>query len=498
MPRRSLLLGASAGALSLALPRRASAAGGPSIAIVGGGIAGLACALHLADKNVNATVYEASGRVGGRMFTNTGNYFGGQIAEWGGELIDTGHKTVRKLAQRFGLPLDDLLAAQAPGSEDTYRFFDAYYPKAQADIDFEPVFDAVVADEAGAPFPTLFDDFTASGEILSGTSVYDWIESRVPGGHTSPLGQILDAAYNIEYGADTTDQSALNLIYLLAFQPAPVAFSAFGESDERFHIRGGNQQLPAAIADHLGIGTAVKLDHTLKKIKQTPACRYELTFKKGSTTVVKTVDYVVLALPFAVLRDIDYSQADFDDLKDTAIQELGRGHNGKTQLQFSQRKWKQSGPWPGVSNGSTYSDTGYQASWEATRAQSGTAGILVAYSGGSVTDALSATTPFATATNAGVAQDAALTAGRLNPVFPGIQALWNGKAIQSIPHKSPLFKASYSYYRVGQYTEFAGYEGARQGGVLFAGEHTSTDFQGFMEGGAVEGVRAAKELLALI
>jgi monoamine oxidase len=38
----------------------------------------------------------------------------------------------------------------------------------------------------------------------------------------------------------------------------------------------------------------------------------------------------------------------------------------------------------------------------------------------------------------------------------------------------------------------------RQGSVLFCGEHTSIDFQGFMEGGASEGRRAARELANLI
>ena len=36
----------------------------------------------------------------------------------------------------------------------------------------------------------------------------------------------------------------------------------------------------------------------------------------------------------------------------------------------------------------------------------------------------------------------------------------------------------------------------RQGNILFAGEHCSLDFQGFMEGGAAEGARAAGEILA--
>ena len=83
-------------------------------------------------------------------------------------------------------------------------------------------------------------------------------------------------------------------------------------------------------------------------------------------------------------------------------------------------------------------------------------------------------------------------------MFPGLRAAWNGRATQSIPHKAPEFKASYAYFRVGQYLAFAGYEGVTLGGVFFCGEHTSPDFQGFMEGGASEGERAAKELVRTI
>jgi monoamine oxidase len=420
------------------------------------------------------------------------------VAEWGGELIDTGHRTIRQLARRFGLRLDDLLEAQPRGSEDTYRFFDAYYPKAQADADFGPVFDAVVADEESAPFPTTFDEFTPEGRELDRTSVYEWIETRVPGGHESPLGMLLDTAYAIEYGADTTDQASLNLIYLLAFQPEPSGLSIFGESDERFHIRGGNQQLPEAMAGHLGMGDAVATGHELLRLRETAAGRYRLTFQRGSSTSDVTADYVVLAIPFAVLRHLDTSGAGFDALKRRAIEEQGRGNNGKIQLQFSSRHWAQRGPWPGVSNGSSYADTGYQASWEATRAQAGTRGILVGYSGGSVTDALTSDKAFGTASSAAVRADAVTTLGQLEDVFPGLTDRWNGRAILSLFKKHPLFRASYSFYRRGQYTTFAGYEAVRQGGVLFCGEHTSIDFQGFMEGGASEGQRAARELRKLI
>jgi monoamine oxidase len=66
----------------------------------------------------------------------------------------------------------------------------------------------------------------------------------------------------------------------------------------------------------------------------------------------------------------------------------------------------------------------------------------------------------------------------------------------STPFTDPNLLLSYSYWKPGQYTSFSGYEKARQGNIHFSGEHCSQDFQGFMEGGASEGVRAAYEVLA--
>lgn len=87
---------------------------------------------------------------------------------------------------------------------------------------------------------------------------------------------------------------------------------------------------------------------------------------------------------------------------------------------------------------------------------------------------------------------------KLEIVFPGITKQWNGKASLSTPFLDPLLNCSYSYWRVGQYTAFSGYEGVAQGNIHFAGEHCSTNFQGYMEGGAEEGERAAKEIIAVV
>jgi monoamine oxidase len=106
------------------------------------------------------------------------------------------------------------------------------------------------------------------------------------------------------------------------------------------------------------------------------------------------------------------------------------------------------------------------------------------------------TQPFATATAARVRQDAETGLVQLAAVYPGLD--WNGKATQSIPHRSRSTARRTRSTSPASTGTFGGYEAVRQGGVLFAGEHTSTDFQGFMEGGAEQGRRAARELPNLI
>lgn len=484
-----------AGLFSLALPRRVLAAGGakPRIAIVGGGMAGLTCALDLDDHGIAATLYEASSRIGGRMFSRTDDYFGGQVIEWGGEFIDSGHHTMRSLAKRFGLNLVDVNKAEGKKAEDVHHLLGGYYTEEEAVDDFLAMFDAVKTDLQGADYPTTFDSSTKVGSALDLLSVRQYIEARVPGGVASKFGELLDIAYNGEYSAETTDQSALNLLYLLGYQPKKNDFEVFGESDERFRVVGGNDRLPKKIAKYLGEKSIV-LEHELVALVRNGDGSVTLTFDTPSGTIEKIVDAVVLTLPFAVLRKLDLSAMNFQPLKLQAISELGRGIGGKLQLQFSKRLWTEKGPWGKGSTGATYSDLGYQSTWESTRGQKGKEGILVVFTGGAVTSALATSVPFADATTPEVIADVNTHLPRLAQVFPGLDSLYNGKAASSLPHFAPNFGLSYAYYRVGQYTQFGGIEGQPEGNVFFAGEHTSRNFQGFMEGAAVTGKRAGKQL----
>lgn len=497
LSRRDFLGAAALTAGALAVPRHAFGQGQPRIAVIGAGMAGLAAALKLADHGVDCTVYEAADRIGGRMYSNTDYFDQNQVFEWCGELIDSGHATIRRLAQRFGLTLDDLLAAEPARSEETYYFFGQYYPKAQADRDFKDIVPMLREDlrQAG-PYTTVFES-TPWGRMLNRMSVYDWIESRVPGGHASPLGALLDTAYYIELNSDTREQSALNLVYLLGYQPSWNELHMFGISDEKYHVRGGNQQIPQAIANRLG-PQVVRTGMRMEAIARQGNGSYQIRFRQGNANTFVTADLVLITTPFAVLRELDYSQAGFDAVKHHAIQNLGAGRQSKQHLQFTRRIWNDLGGKPACGNGSSYSDTGYQASWETSRAQPGSNGILVGYAGGAFADAMNTRVAFATAALPSVRQDAQRFMAQAEPVFPGLTALWNGRSTQGLPHLDPNMKCSYSYFRIGQYETIAGYERVRQGNVFFAGEHCSFDFQGFMEGAAAEGERAGVEMLATL
>ena len=354
IPSRRTFMGAAvAGLLAAPRPVRATAAA-PRIVIVGAGIAGLTAALTLTEAGHPCTVFEAKNQVGGRMASDAQTWRNGQVTEHCGELIDTGHVVIRKLAKRFGIPLDNLRAAEPRGATETYFFGDSYYPRAQATGDFAPVWAALQADLTAAGYPTTFHSHNSAGAALDAMSVHDWIDSRVPGGHASPLGQLLDVAYDIEYGAPSTVQSALNLVYLLGYQTDPAQFDVFGQSDERFHMRGGNDQLPRAIAqavESAAPGT-VQLNSELRAIARADDGTYHLRLTSGPGAVHVTADHVILALPFSVLRTLDIARAGFNPVKLQAIAELGYGSNAKLHLQFSSRYWNGSGPW-GRSTGSS-------------------------------------------------------------------------------------------------------------------------------------------------
>jgi monoamine oxidase len=494
--RRTLLMGigAVAGAAVFNAPEFASAATTtttPRIAVIGGGISGLSAAMTLKDAGYAATVYESTDRIGGRMHSNTSSWQNAQTSEWCGEFIDTGHKTILQMAQRFGLRTTDFLQAQPTGSDDTLYLLNSYYPQTQFYDDFKPVYSNLKSQIQAIGSNTTYNTINGSGQFFDAMNLYQWIENYVPGGHGSKLGALLDSAYNQEFGLDSVEQSSLNLITVLGYQVKPGKVSIYGKSDQRYGIVGGNEALPLAIAAQLG-SSAIKFNQRLTAISKNLDGSFTLTFSSGASTTNVVADRVIMTIPFSVLRSINYSAAGFDSLKKTAITSLGYGTNSKLSLQFSQRFWNGSGPW-GAGNGNIYTDLPFQNAWDSTRGRPGSTGILTAFTGGSLGAAFASQSPY---TSTGISNYVKTFLSQLENVWPGVSTFYNGSATLSTPWSDPNLLGSYSCWKVGQYTLFAGYEGVRQDRCHFAGEHCSGLFQGFMEGGAQEGIRAANEILA--
>ena len=452
-------------------------AGGRPVVIVGAGIAGLTAAWRLRQAGVPVRLFEAQERIGGRMFSLRGAFPEGQVIELGGELIDTGHARIRALAAELGLELDDLSTDDPALAQEVWWFGGRRRTDAEVVEAFRPIAAAIERDLA-----TLENDGDVTheqpsgGEALDRMSIAEWLDARGVSGWVRTL---LEVGYTTEFGLEPEEQSALNLLTMIGTDVDD--FAIFGESDERFHVRGGNDRITSALGAR--VGGAIEPGHVLESVAARADGAYVCSFARGATTVSVVADQVLLALPFTLLRDVRLD-VELPPAKRQAIAELGYGTNAKLMVAFDERLWRTRHG----SNGSSLAELPYQLTWETTRLQPGRAGALTNFTGGRHGERLGDGTP---------AEQAAAFVDALEAVYPGARAARAGMPEARFHWPShPWTRGSYASYRPGQWTAFRGVEGAAVDDLYFAGEHCSLEAQGFMEGGCETGERAAAEILA--
>jgi monoamine oxidase len=471
---RRTFLRATGGAAALAafpvLTTGCSSDAGARVGIVGAGLAGLHCAHRLARAGVDVQVFEAWNRTGGRTFTARGMLAGGQLVELGGELIDSGHATMRGLVEELGLTLDDLTETGGARAE-TFYFDGAVRTEAEVVEAFETVSPALASAFAAA------EGDEAEYERLDNLSIPEFLDS-IPDA-SDLIKNILQVAYVGEYGLEADEQSILNVVYLIDSETTD-PFRIFGDSDERYHIHEGSEAIAEALTTQHA--SRIRLEHRLVAIRSASDGGIVLVFDvAGGGTVEETFDHVVLTLPFTQLRTVEIEAGLIPADKGQVIAELGYGTNAKLMMQFDRKPWREDHG----AGGSGFADNGAQTFWETSRGQAGTQGILTYYTGGVVGVGLGTGTPVERARQALPAFDA---------IFPGTEAAFNGMALRMHWPSAPFHGGSYACYRPGQWA-FYELEGRREGRLHFAGEHTSLDFQGYMEGAAETGARAAMDIL---
>ena len=473
------------GSVAWPLRRTLAAPSGPdvNIAIVGAGLAGLVCGDELRKNGINATLYDANSRVGGRCFSLRG-LFPDQVAERGGEFIDNLHKTMLGYVQEFNLELEDV--EKEPPGEVFYFFNGQHFPESQVVDEYRDLV-ASMHDDLRTLTPPTADNHTDADELLDFTNLQDYLDTR---GARDLIKAAVKAAYIAEYGLEIDEQSCLNFLLFIHVDKRS-KFRPFGVfSDERYHIIGGNDQIVEGLRsryqDQIELGTL------LVRARKTYTGRVELTFKDGARTVTVTHDAVVFAIPFSTLREVELDESlELTTEKRLAINELRYGTNAKTMIGFNSRPWIAQG-----SKGTSYSDLlNHQNTWETNpKKATNTHAVLTDYSGGNRGASLNPQK---------VQNEAKLFLTDLDRVYPGAFAAASrdakGRFRAHLEHwpSNPLVKGSYTCNHPGYFTTIADNEAKKVGNLYFAGEHTSSfyEWQGFMEGAALSGIRAAQEIL---
>ena len=466
----------------------------PHVVVVGAGLAGLSCAERLAGQ-VRVTVVEARDRVGGRCWSARG-WADGQVAEHGGELLETGQDHVLGLVAELGLELESRHPAQTvPGAvalAGEVGVLDDVTGLAPVLAALTGQQDAAVAagDPARQRQRVELDEMTAR----------DWLAEHVDGGTRSQIGRALELTVTLNLGLPTDQLSALSLHHMFLGMPDPGegASFAFGNETaseeagfgdvvrggvvETFHVAGGNDRLATGLAARLPDG-CVQLETRLTSVVRRSDGRYEVGTDAGRPLVA---DRVVLATPLPPLRRVDLTGAGLSARRLEAIEQVPMGTHRKLLAQLTGQPGSDPA-WPGL----LLTDAPPTAVWDTSSGQPGTAGLLTFFS---QDPWLAADAPHEIADGSVTSAAGELVAA----LAPGMERAMDGRVWLDDWSADPWSGGSYAAFAPGQYTRFAGLLPQAEGGIHFAGEHTSLASLGYLDGAVGSGRRAAAEVAAAL
>jgi monoamine oxidase len=472
----------------------------PKIAIVGGGLAGLNAAYQLKKAGLTATVYEGRGRVGGRIHSVTGKVGKGLVIELGGSFININHEDLLTLVKEFDLKLfnrvEDFANSSFPA--EGYYFDGKLHSEAEVAEKLRPLAAQIAIDS------TLIDeDFEQYAPDLELLSVTEYLDRHADKISEPFIRKLIESTIRTEYGVEPEESSALQLLYNLPTVEEEKV-EVLGASDETYMVEGGNSKIIEALAAKLT--GQIQTKKRLLAIKSRENS-YELLFKDKS---VVNADYVIIAIPFSILRQIDI-QVELPPTLTKFIQEVDLGSNEKVFAGFNHRIWRQEKGFAGA----LWSDLGFSEVWDATRRQrERDDGALTFFFGGEEVNQMRSLR-----SRANLSRSTSLKA-RSQPLKPLGQDLLN-RFEQIIPEAKsaatnqffrtswaddPFLRGSYTNWKPGQYLKFSQFlwiesknpeesQDVCVDNLVFAGEHLSDEFYGFMNGAAQTG-RLAAEVVA--
>jgi monoamine oxidase len=306
----------------------------------------------------------------------------------------------------------------------------------------------------------------AVAKRLGSLSVQDWMDGASLDGD---LKEMLVGMRGF-FLADPTQLSLLSLIDQVA--------SGTPGKGRMYRIEGGNDRLPALLGSVLR--ERVHLRHEILAVSQTKSkIRVRVRDGRDSESSLDA-DYLVLALPATKLRTLEFNPP-LPPEQAASIARLHYGPVTKTLLQFDRRFWKRrQRPLAYGTNLLT------GAVWDANEHQAGRPGILCLMAGGSTSAAT---------------QDRLATGGALSLAR---DLDWLGKTKKTllashsvIWEEDPWVLGGYAVFGPDYDPTLRSWLARPHGRVIFAGEHTSLRWQGYMNGAVESGLRAAAEINVL-
>jgi monoamine oxidase len=439
------------------------------VVVAGAGLAGLVAASELTRAGISVTLIDARDRAGGRVWTVREPLAGRAHGELGGEFIDDDHRRMRTLADRFGLELVRVLRR---GFTQRYRGDGGQYEvsRTRAWEELRDALSPLVREYTmarGAPD-------AARVRELSTYSVREWLRRQ----DAPPRVHAIADALRGFFLADPEALSALPLAAELAQGGSPAQTPVF-------RIHGGNDRLTSALAASMTIRCLLR--HQLRALAQTPervVCT--VTDDRGLQQEIEA-DAVVVTLPASALTDVAITPA-LPEPQARAIRSLRYGCATKAIVQTARDIF--GGPARAFAT-----DTPAGAFWDAAEGQANPGAPLVVFLAGGTASA-------ALRSRLHDGADALLSdlcwLGRRG--FSPRRDSGARASVDRTHHVAwtweddPFARGGYAYLDPAFDPAWLPLLRQRAGRLFFAGEHTSEDFQGYMEGAVESGERVAQEI----
>ncbi|NML08197.1 NAD(P)/FAD-dependent oxidoreductase [Sphingomonas sp. G-3-2-10] len=475
LTRRTLLQAIAAGAVVSALPREARAATAGKVAIIGGGIAGLTALHHLLEAGVDAQLYEARERMGGRMFTQ--RPAAGPAFEAGAQLVNTDHHDMQGLAKAFGVTLID----RKNGEHRTMILANG---RVVPDAELAEALRGIAA-QIGKDADRLDKSYARVAAEIDRMSIETYLDRHAALIPDPWVKSLLEGTSRTEYGVEPGQASALELIFNLPTVKGERA-EVLGGSDERYVMEGGSSALIDAMTSKYA--RSIATGRRLLSVTRGGG-RMKLAFLDGSEAVADTI---IVAVPAPIMRQIDF-RVPLPAIWRAFVAEAELGRNEKVQAFATATPWTKT-----LGAGGELwqtGDEGYALGWDGSVHLAGKLDPVWTWflGGDQVSDA-------------GAADALARRFARISePAVPGlIPATAEGPYRRTAWHRDPLTLGAYSNYPPGFLTRFAHllsvesdegeHQISRAGNVFFAGEHLSDAFPGYMNGAAQTGRMAAEAI----